>query len=341
MVKVKDMGLPRDSLTRRQGGRGGPGPRRDRRNDGTKTDKRMGNDYNTQFKNRDQSEGGSDGRMKKKGFNPMARAHMGSEAYRGHAKKLKAKLIHNAKVKKDYAKALKQEADNTPEFYKKVIAHSGFAYPLCFQFSLTAWNLIFGEKTIDDQGNVVAYGTTEGGDEENTQEHSAGDSEDDQEESGEEMEEDESESAESDDEAQAPKKGKGKGKGNKDTTATAKAGKQKEEPFKRAHKPNPFKDAIEKREREKKAIQEARDRAQKERALAKKGRDAYYAKRLKTTQRVMQKTPKGQPLMSNQIKMMLGKIKGDIKENKTRAPSLQWTNKGRQSHRGAKKSSSN
>lgn len=36
------------------------------------------------------------------------------------AKKLKAELIHKAKVKKDYAKVLKQEEDSTPEFYKKV-----------------------------------------------------------------------------------------------------------------------------------------------------------------------------------------------------------------------------
>lgn len=55
---------------------------------------------------------------------------------------------------------------------------------------------------------------------------------------------------------EAPKKGKGK----KDTPAPSnKNAKQEDGSFKRAAKPNPFKAAIEKREAEKKAIQEARD----------------------------------------------------------------------------------
>ena len=80
------MGLPRDSLERRRGGRGGPAPRRDRMDGGERVAKRMSNDYNTQFKNKkDAANGAKGGRVeKKKGFNPMARAHMGSEAYKGH-----------------------------------------------------------------------------------------------------------------------------------------------------------------------------------------------------------------------------------------------------------------
>lgn len=113
---VKEMGLPRDSLERRRGGRGGPAPRRDRREDGNRVDKRVNNDYNTQFK-RDAAAGQN---RKRTGFNPMAKAHMGSDAYKGHAKKLKADLIHKAKVKKEYARVLKQETEETPEFYKKV-----------------------------------------------------------------------------------------------------------------------------------------------------------------------------------------------------------------------------
>lgn len=73
---VKEMGLPRDSLERRRGGRGGPAPRRDRLEDGAKVAKRLNNDYNTQFKR--------DAANKKRGFNPMAKAHMGSDAYKGH-----------------------------------------------------------------------------------------------------------------------------------------------------------------------------------------------------------------------------------------------------------------
>lgn len=113
---VKELGLPRDSLERRRGGRGGPAPRRDRREDGNRVAKRLNNDYNSQFKR----DAANNQNKKRTGFNPMAKAHMGSDAYKGHAKKLKADLIHKAKVKKEYARVLKQEAEETPEFYKKV-----------------------------------------------------------------------------------------------------------------------------------------------------------------------------------------------------------------------------
>ncbi|KAF9120317.1 hypothetical protein BGX30_003244 [Mortierella sp. GBA39] len=306
---VKEMGLPRDSLERRRGGRGGPAPRRDRREDGERVPKRINNDYNTQFKR----DAANTQNRKRTGFNPMAKAHMGSDAYKGHAKKLKADLIHKAKVKKEYARVLKQEAGETPEFYKK----------------------IFGEKTIDDEGNVIAY--KDGEDEE----MSGSEGDEDMEGSGSEAEEEEEE-VESEEET-APKKGKGK----KDTPAPSnKNAKQEDGSFKRAAKPNPFKAAIEKREAEKKAIQEARDRAQRARADAKKGRDAYYANREKATKKMREKTPSGQPVLANQIKMMLGKIKEDVKENKTRAPVQRWggrggrKNAGRGTTRGAKKGTS-
>ncbi|KAG0077223.1 hypothetical protein BGZ93_006792 [Podila epicladia] len=295
---VKEMGLPRDSLERRRGGRGGPAPRRDRMEGGDRVAKRLNNDYNSQFKR--------DAATKKKGFNPMAKAHMGSDAYKGHAKKLKAELIHKAKVKKDYAKVLKQE-DNTPEFYKK----------------------IFGEKTIDDEGNIVAYKDEDAEDDEEMEDAPSDDEE--EEASGSEEEEEEEE------EEKPSKKAKGK---------EVKPGKQEDGSFKRAPKPNPFKAAIEKREAEKKAIQEARDRAQRARADAKKGREAYYANRQKTTQKMREKTPSGQPVLANQIKMMLGKIKEDVKENKTRAPVQRWggrggrKNAGRGTSRGVKKGTS-
>ncbi|KAG0035939.1 hypothetical protein BGZ82_004924 [Podila clonocystis] len=296
---VKEMGLPRDSLERRRGGRGGPAPRRDRMEDGDRVAKRLNNDYNTQFKR--------DAATKKRGFNPMAKAHMGSDAYKGHAKKLKAELIHKAKVKKDYAKVLKQEEENTPEFYKK----------------------IFGEKTIDDEGNIVAYKDEDAEDDEEMEDAPSED-EDEEEASGSEEEEEEEEEKPS-------KKSRGK---------EVKPGKQEDGSFKRAPKPNPFKAAIEKREAEKKAIQEARDRAQRARADAKKGREAYYANRQKTTQKMREKTPSGQPVLANQIKMMLGKIKEDVKENKTRAPVQRWggrggrKNAGKGTTRGAKKGTS-
>ncbi|KAF9281210.1 hypothetical protein BGZ88_011749 [Linnemannia elongata] len=305
----KELGLPRDSLERRRGGRGGPAPRRDRKEDGNRVAKRINNDYNSQFK-RDVAPNQN---RKRTGFNPMAKAHMGSDAYKGHAKKLKADLIHKAKVKKEYARVLKQEAEETPEFYKK----------------------IFGEKTIDDEGNVVAYKDDEG------EEMSGSEGDEDMEGSGSEAEEEEEE-VESEVE-EAPKKGKGK----KDTPAPSnKNAKQEDGSFKRAAKPNPFKAAIEKREAEKKAIQEARDRAQRARADAKKGRDAYYANREKTTKKMREKTPSGQPVLANQIKMMLGKIKEDVKENKTRAPVQRWggrggrQNAGRGTTRGVKKGTS-
>ncbi|KAI1314810.1 hypothetical protein EDD11_001687 [Mortierella claussenii] len=82
---VKPLGLPRDSLERRRGGRGGPAPRRDRMDNGERVAKRMHNDYNSQFKKKDAAgRSGVEKSVKKKGFNPMARAHMGSEAYKGH-----------------------------------------------------------------------------------------------------------------------------------------------------------------------------------------------------------------------------------------------------------------
>ncbi|KAF8935245.1 hypothetical protein CPC16_005919 [Podila verticillata] len=297
---VKEMGLPRDSLERRRGGRGGPAPRRDRLEDGAKVAKRLNNNYNSQFKR--------DVANKKRGFNPMAKAHMGSDAYKGHAKKLKAELIHKAKVKKDYAKVLKQEEDSTPEFYKK----------------------IFGEKTIDDEGNIVAYKDEDAEDDEEMEDAPSEDEE--------EAEASGSDEEEEKEEEKPSKKSKGK--------EAAKPGKQEDGSFKRAPKPNPFKAAIEKREAEKKAIQEARDRAQRARADAKKGRDAYYANRQKTTQKMREKTPSGQPVLANQIKMMLSKIKEDVPENKTRAPVQRWggrggrKNAGRGTTRGTKKGTS-
>ncbi|KAF9165301.1 hypothetical protein BGX21_001639 [Mortierella sp. AD011] len=321
---VKPMGLPRDSLERRRGGRGGPAPRRDRKENGEKVQKRMNNNYNSNFK-KDSASGTKDGRVeKKKGFNPMARAHMGSDAYKGHAKKLKAELIHKAKVKKEYAKVLTKEEENTPEFYKK----------------------IFGEKTIDDEGNIVAYKGDE--DEEDNDENDQKDedmSRSDEDENMQESGSDNEEEEEEEEEVKPSKNSKGK-KGAAATKTQTKPGKQDDGTFKRAHKPNPFKAAIEKREAEKKAIQEARDRAQRERALAKKGRDAYYANREKTTRKMREKTSRGQPVLANQIKMMLGKIKEDITENKTRAPVQRWggrggrKNAGRGTARGVKKGAS-
>ncbi|KAI1312284.1 hypothetical protein EDD11_003003, partial [Mortierella claussenii] len=236
-------------------------------------------------------------------------------------KKLKAELIHKAKVKKDYAKVLKQEEENVPDFYKK----------------------IFGEKTIDDDGNVVAYKN-------DNDDHEDEDEDEDQEDEDEEMigsdddqevNESGSEVDQEDEEEERPSK---KAKGSK--SAPVKPGKQEDGTFKRAAKPNPFKAAIEKREAEKKAIQEARDKAQRERALAKKGRDAYYANREKTSKKMREKTPRGQPVLANQIKMMLGKIKEDVQENKTRAPVQRWggrggrKNAGRGTMRGVKKGTS-
>ena len=89
MVKVQEMGLPRDSLERRRGGRGGPAPRRDRREDGERVPKRINNDYNTNFKSgggRVDKKGGENTpqHRKRTGFNPMSKAHMGSDAYKGH-----------------------------------------------------------------------------------------------------------------------------------------------------------------------------------------------------------------------------------------------------------------
>ncbi|KAF9912979.1 hypothetical protein BX616_010193 [Lobosporangium transversale] len=233
----------------------------------------------------------------------------------GIAKKLKAELIHKAKVKKEYAKVLKQEEQNTPEFYKK----------------------IFGEKTIDDEGNVVAYNSGQGqedgsdmDEEEEDQDEEMNEGIKDENEDGDEevdQLESEEDSEEQDDDGEEANNGKGSTKSrgakesnDKQTKPSGKSGKQEDGTFKRAAKPNPFKAAIEKREAEKKAIQEAREKAQRERALAKKGRDAYYAKREKTTKKMREKTSRGQPVLSNQIKMMLGKIKQEVKGNTSRVP---------------------
>lgn len=66
----------------------------------------------------------------------------------------------------------------------------------------------------------------------------------------------EEEQVETEEEEETPSK---KTKGKKAEAVPAKPGKQEDGTFKRAPKPNPFKAAIEKREAEKKAIQEARD----------------------------------------------------------------------------------
>ncbi|KAG0225420.1 hypothetical protein BGW42_004440 [Actinomortierella wolfii] len=246
---------------------------------------------------KDSKKGTTTGQPKKKGgFNPGGRKHMGSEAYKGRLKKIKSELIHKAKVKKEYAKVLKQEQDNTPEFYKK----------------------IFGERTIDDEGNVVEYRPA--GEDKPNEESEASHNEDDFEVDLDAPEEDSSESEddedeESDDEDNRSSKKRKAGSGGK----KGKDNKKGDGPQKK-HKPNPFKAAIEKRERDMKAQQEAREAAQRAKEEARKGREKYYARRQKQSAKLRQKTERGQPKLGNHIKMLLGKIKQDVKKNESRVP---------------------
>ncbi|KAF9971757.1 hypothetical protein BGZ73_005210 [Actinomortierella ambigua] len=241
--------------------------------------------------------GGNSGQPPKKGgFNPGARKHMGSEAYKGRMKKIKSDLIHKAKVKKEYAKVLKQEQDSTPEFYKK----------------------IFGERTIDDEGNVVAYkpegadkSDDEGGDEGKEASENEDDFEVDLDASDEDSSDDEDDEESEDQQSSKKRKAKGGSKGGK---------KKGDEPQKK-HKPNPFKAAIEKRERDMKAQQEEREAARRAKEDARKGREKYFAKRQKQSAKLRQKTERGQPKLGNHIQMLLGKIKQDVKKNESRVPS--------------------
>ncbi|KAF9159332.1 hypothetical protein DFQ26_006628 [Actinomortierella ambigua] len=243
---------------------------------------------------------------KKGGFNPGARKHMGSEAYKGRMKKIKSDLIHKAKVKKDYAKVLKQEQDNTPEFYKK----------------------IFGARTIDDDGNVVAY-KPEGGEDKSDDEDQTGSAAsgsenefevdlDASEEDSSDDDDDDGDDEESEDQRSSKKRKAQSG---------AKGGKKKGDEPQKKHKPNPFKGAIEKRERDMKAQQEAREAARRAKEDARQGREKYFAKRQKQSAKLRQKTERGQPKLGNHIQMLLGKIKQDVKKNETRVPARRPGNK--------------
>ncbi|KAG0253854.1 hypothetical protein DFQ27_007175 [Actinomortierella ambigua] len=282
---------------------------------------------------------------KKGGFNPGARKHMGSEAYKGRMKKIKSDLIHKAKVKKDYAKVLKQEQDNTPEFYKK----------------------IFGARTIDDDGNVVAY-KPEGGEDKSDDEDQTGSaasgSENEFEVDLDASEEDSSDDDGDDDDEESEDQRSSK---KRKAQSGVKGGKKKGDEPQKKHKPNPFKGAIEKRERDMKAQQEAREgptedegpgattgggprnsssavvswprpvapvalssrslAARRAKEDARQGREKYFAKRQKQSAKLRQKTERGQPKLGNHIQMLLGKIKQDVKKNETRVPARRPGNK--------------
>ncbi|KAI8148814.1 hypothetical protein BJV82DRAFT_505936 [Fennellomyces sp. T-0311] len=169
-------------------------------------------------------------------------------------KKRKHELIHKATVKKQYYKTIEKDnpQDDTPDYVKE----------------------IFGERTIDDDGNIVAYnsGKNDTPKEEEERVHYLGD-----ESSDEEEEEDDN-------------------------------GKKKRKTHDKQHKPNPFKAQLDERDRKRRLTKEEREKRDREFAEQAKDRQKYYNKRRRERSQMLAKNAKGQPKMARQMDNLLEKI---------------------------------
>ncbi|CDS12070.1 hypothetical protein LRAMOSA04265 [Lichtheimia ramosa] len=170
-------------------------------------------------------------------------------------KKRKNELIHKAQVKRKYHKQIQKDNfdQDTPDYVKE----------------------IFGERTIDDEGNIVEY---------NNGQKSAP-SKTDQDDRVFYL--DESSSDESDEEDK---------------------GKAKKKKTEKTRKPNPFKSEIQQKEQRIKSVQEEQKRRQRERDDREYEKRKYYKQRERERGRLMSKTKKGQPNMAAQVDHLLSKI---------------------------------
>ncbi|KAI9275615.1 hypothetical protein BDA99DRAFT_495963 [Phascolomyces articulosus] len=184
-------------------------------------------------------------------------------------RKRKHELIHKATVKKQYYKSIEKEnpQDDTPDYVKE----------------------IFGERTIDEDGNVVAYdsGKKDSAFEEEKEQDRVYYLDDAS--SSDEEEDDEEE----DDDDDKGKRSKKKSKMNSES---------------KQHKPNPFKSQIDDRNKARKLTQEQRDKRDRDFAQQAKDRQQYYSKRRRERSQMLAKNSKGQPKMAKQMDHLLEKI---------------------------------
>ncbi|KAI8377472.1 uncharacterized protein BYT42DRAFT_546168 [Radiomyces spectabilis] len=194
------------------------------------------------------------------------------------AKKKKAELIHKATVKSQYYKTIAKEKDvlEAPDYVKE----------------------IFGERTIDDQGNVVEYEAAKGV-------KRKAKATDDVKEDEKVFYLDESSSSEEEDDEQE----QGKAKQKKDVKGK---GKQEKKNENKRSKPNPFKEQMERREKERQEALQKRAEREEEYQAKNKARKQYYKERNRERGKMLAKNSKGQPNMATQMEILLGKIKKQV-----------------------------
>ncbi|KAF7720784.1 hypothetical protein EC973_006086 [Apophysomyces ossiformis] len=192
-------------------------------------------------------------RSHKKPLNPLQRK----------LQKKKHELIHKATVKGQYYKTLaKEDQDlNTPDYVKE----------------------IFGERTIDEDGNVVKYQDSTQGDKEETKPEDDHVYDLDNPSSDEESKEEE-------------------------TSSKRKRTKQKDEVQKR-HKPNPFKAQLDTRKKAKEELEKEREEKRKMIEEKIKAKEEYMRHRRRERSKMLAKNRKGQPNMATQMDVLLEKIK--------------------------------
>ncbi|KAG2181444.1 hypothetical protein INT44_008257 [Umbelopsis vinacea] len=208
--------------------------------------------------------GGKPGNRGGKGFHLAARS--GSHAYKGRAQKIKDQLVHKAKVKKDYYKQLSKEDSSleTPDYVKE----------------------IFGERTIDEDGNIVEYGAS----------------------STKRKREDGDEKVHDLDEQSSSSEDDGSDSDAGDSTRNRRN---------KGSKPNPFKKEVLKQKDTKEVQQQELEQKKKEKEEQQKGRAKYYKQRKEVRGKMMARNARGQPKMGTQINLLLDKIQHDFaKDNK-------------------------
>ncbi|ORY94537.1 hypothetical protein BCR43DRAFT_494173 [Syncephalastrum racemosum] len=180
--------------------------------------------------------------FKKRGGKPMT-------SHERSIKKRKDERIHKSSVKSQYYKEIAKEnpADDTPDYVKEIF-----------------------ERTIDENGNVVAYGDRNN----NSVTRPMATSE---------KEYDLDAASSSDDEE-------------------GKAGQ------KRRPKPNRYKDELEDQQRKKRTIEEERAERQRQREEKEKARKKYYRERNNERRKMLVRNERGQPNMNTQVSVLLEKM---------------------------------
>jgi len=176
--------------------------------------------------------------------------------------------VQKAKVKKDYYKQIsKGDPDlETPDYVKE----------------------IFGERTIDEEGNIVNYKSSSKRkrDDEDDKVHDL----------------DEEPSSSEDDGSDNDEMSPGKAKNVRTESA----------------KPNPFRKDIEKQALSKEAAEKEREEMRKEKEKQQKGRAKYYKQRKEVRGKMMARNARGQPKMGSQINLLLDKIQHEVAKDNRR-----------------------